>query len=668
MNILMIIERPDRSFITEETTLEALKQGIVFGDVYFKAEQRNTDGLLEYAVAFTPIVDLPIRNIRIRFALDDWSDETYFYDNSTCTNAFACINKIEAMAGDSREILLVLDKQNNTKLNLAFTSHEKFFTYFKFNERKVDVVFSLESKVVEKGQTMVLETVAVDTALDGFDFFNKYVDILQKRYMRLPLKKAPSGWSSWSCKYNVIDEEDIYDQVCLLKERYGLRAPLIQIDDGWQKQSTFAAHWTKADSFPSGIPAISQKIRDLGMNFGLWYAPGLVHEFSEAFEDFRPMLNIEPGQTEPRHSMGDEKDGRVYDMDISDPKVVEYIKGIFKQGVEEYGCSYFKIDFLIFLLLRWRDDDNIIYKNGYKVEVYNNMVKAIREAVGDDVFLLACGAPIAESVGVFDGMRVAADITQGLKTRDNAWDLIRKCSQNTFLRSPFSGKVLVLDPDAVVLRNYQAKNVEDGLSMTYPEAKTWATVVAMSGGHALLNEDMKLLSDDRKDLFDKIIPPYGKASTPVDFFEYPNCTQSYIDVENKSVKTRLVGIYNWSEEVKDFSIDLGDMGKCIVMDAWTNEVYGIFEGKVPVERLAPHASMMFNIKAIADRPFFLYSDDTVHHGAGSVTDSYANGTFTVETNFAKDANAYIYVPAGCEYQGEFVKKLENGASVYKYTK
>ena len=41
---------------------------------------------------------------------------------------------------------------------------------------------------------------------------------------------------------------------------------------------------------------------------------------------------------------------------------------------------------------------------------YRAACRRIRAAVGDDTYLLACGAPIIESIGVFDGIRVGPDV------------------------------------------------------------------------------------------------------------------------------------------------------------------------------------------------------------------------------------------------------------------
>ena len=72
--------------------------------------------------------------------------------------------------------------------------------------------------------------------------------------------------------------------------------------------------------------------------------------------------------------------------------------------VVEAGFTFLKLDFLFAAALpgHRRDDDlsgEAAYRHG---------VETVRRIVGDDVYLLACGAPVIASLGVFDGIRSRA--------------------------------------------------------------------------------------------------------------------------------------------------------------------------------------------------------------------------------------------------------------------
>ena len=43
-------------------------------------------------------------------------------------------------------------------------------------------------------------------------------------------------------------------------------------------------------------------------------------------------------------------------------------------------------------------------------QAYREAVEHVRRVAGDDTYLLACGAPIVASLGVFDGIRVGPDV------------------------------------------------------------------------------------------------------------------------------------------------------------------------------------------------------------------------------------------------------------------
>ena len=72
----------------------------------------------------------------------------------------------------------------------------------------------------------------------------------------------------------------------------------------------------------------------------------------------------------------------------------------------EWGFSYLKLDFLHTAAMPGgvRHDPSIS-----RGEALHRMMAAVRAAVGDDIFILGCGAPLGPCIGHVDGMRVSAD-------------------------------------------------------------------------------------------------------------------------------------------------------------------------------------------------------------------------------------------------------------------
>ena len=67
----------------------------------------------------------------------------------------------------------------------------------------------------------------------------------------------------------------------------------------------------------------------------------------------------------------------------------------------DFGYRFLKLDFLFGGAEEGMRHDP--YATG--VEAYRRGMEAIRESVGNDVYILGCGAPIPDHHGLFDGNR-----------------------------------------------------------------------------------------------------------------------------------------------------------------------------------------------------------------------------------------------------------------------
>ncbi|MBP3378707.1 MAG: alpha-galactosidase [Clostridia bacterium] len=583
----------------------------------------DVHSLVEYSISFIPSEAVRLHSITLLapFAESDIGCEypIYMLDNSLCTNTFATIKEINECSGTTRSREIVTAHGRSGNLNAAFTSFERFYTEFRTDSKAITAFYALEDKPVRPGEEYNLEALLIDNKLSGLEFFDKYADILKEKYHIGDMKPTPAGWSSWSCLYGYVTEADVEKQARLISEKWrDLGADLIQIDDGWQKGGSFGGHWTpEPTTFRDGIPALREKINDLGLRLGLWLSPGLIVDESEMFEELNNCLLRKDGKLIKSFG-GDEalsatKNGSVYSLDIGKEETLEYLKKIFTRAKNEYGAEYFKIDFIMNLLLRLvSDGSRVEYDDGYSVELYRRYIRTIRETVGDDIFLLACGAPIGESVGIFDSIRISPDITwegAGNPGHPGAWNILSMCACSAILRSPLHGKVFINDPDALLLRDFLTDKGNDGLALSHEEAKMWATVVAMSGGHILLNEEIDRLSPKRCDMFTSILPPLGVAARPRDFYEYPMCTESFIDRED----AQLVALYNWGEKdlKKTFKNPFGK--PAVIIDCWSRDVVGVIDTDMEFT-LEPHTCRAFIVKPLTDG--FLYSDGNFYLGLG----------------------------------------------------
>jgi alpha-galactosidase len=132
---------------------------------------------------------------------------------------------------------------------------------------------------------------------------------------------------------------------------------------------------------------------------------------------------------------------------------------------------------------------------------------AIRRGAGDDAFILGCGAPLGACIGVVDGMRIGPDVAPSWNVPAAAWHpagyedcepATANALRNTLTRSFQHRRLWLNDPDCLMLRTSDT-------ALTDAQLRTWAAAVAISGGMALLSDDLARLDPSARTLLDEVV-------------------------------------------------------------------------------------------------------------------------------------------------------------------
>lgn len=229
------------------------------------------------------------------------------------------------------------------------------------------------------------------------EVFSAYAERLGEHLgrRRLPDQRV---WCSWYSFYGNISEPALHK---VIDDLDGMAFDVFQVDDGWQRH---IGDWQANDDFPSGMPALAARIRDAGLRPGLWLAPLLVHEQSEVLRDHPDwLLRDATGTPVPA---GWNWDGRVHALDVTHPDALAHVIDVLCTAVD-WGFDYLKLDFIYAGAL-----PGVRHTDVERHVAYRSAMQAVRAAVGDDVLLLACGAPVIPSIGVFDAIRVGPDVAE----------------------------------------------------------------------------------------------------------------------------------------------------------------------------------------------------------------------------------------------------------------
>jgi alpha-galactosidase len=304
------------------------------------------------------------------------------------------------------------------------------------------------------------------------------------------------GWCSWYHYFHAITEDALRANLKSLEAmRSEFPLDVVQLDDGFQ--SALGDWDTTNAKFPRGLEKIAAEIRAAGFKAGIWTAPFLAARDSQLMIDHPDwfIVHAETGQPvraghNANWTASDDK--FAYALDPSNPAFRGHLRHLFAKLTRDFGFSYLKLDFLYAAAAPGRRHD----PNLTRGEILRNGLEAIRAGAGDDAFILGCGCPIGQAIGVVDGMRIGPDVSPFWgSTASGAGDSSTVYALEAIVARSFMHRRLWLnDPDCLMLRARETRLSAD------ERAALAATIVA-SGGMLLISDDMSLLDAEAGKLF-----------------------------------------------------------------------------------------------------------------------------------------------------------------------
>ncbi|GEM_PF-6203160 len=329
--------------------------------------------------------------------------------------------------------------------------------------------------------------------------------------------KAPlMAWCSWYQRGPRITHVYIKETVDLLKQRKEFSpVTLVQVDDGYQSR---VGDWlTPSGRYGAHIKDTARMITDSGYKAGLWVAPFIAQQRSELFAK-HPNWFLRRGNDFYSAGWNPFWLDTIRALDTSNPEVQRWLHETFSRLVE-YGFTFFKLDYLYPAAIRARRFNNemgrfLAFKKGLEV---------IREAVGPDITLLGCGAPLAPSIGIVDAMRVSVDIDVTwenpawlrLATGDTETTGLAPAIRNSLTRGPFIKPLFRIDPDCLLLRS-------KGSTLTPEQRELAMQLAGVHGEWVLLGDDITRWGEEQFQLFERFKTMVGTDAAPLDSLDQLN--------------------------------------------------------------------------------------------------------------------------------------------------
>lgn len=219
-------------------------------------------------------------------------------------------------------------------------------------------------------------------------------------------KGSVTGWCSWWAYFADIHERDVQSvsRIFATKLRdFGYR--YIQIDDGYQSGAGgLPKDWLQTNErFPSGLSHLAAVITGEGLAPALWLN---VHFKDAAFVKAHPDWFIQDRNGHPIKGPWID-----YGLDGSNQAAVDAVVRPTYRELRRMGWKYVKVDALRHLLYDDSYPSQAFFtsKGTTPEDAFRYYLKAIRQEVGPDTYMLACWGVLPEVVGIADGCRLGGD-------------------------------------------------------------------------------------------------------------------------------------------------------------------------------------------------------------------------------------------------------------------
>jgi alpha-galactosidase len=152
----------------------------------------------------------------------------------------------------------------------------------------------------------------------------------------------------------------------------------------------------KPEKFSHSMKSISTAMKARGMRPGIWLAPYAADMHSDLVK-CHPDWIIRNDSGRPANSSNYGK--FFYRLYATIPQILEHSRNTIKLAVNEWGFEVLKLDFLYACCLQGNGKYDL---SMMRAETMTLVLQTLRDAAGEDVFIIGCGCPIGPGVGIVE--------------------------------------------------------------------------------------------------------------------------------------------------------------------------------------------------------------------------------------------------------------------------
>lgn len=399
------------------------------------------------------------------------------------------------------------------------------------------------------------------------------------------------SWYHRGPYYNIHDLNEMLTGLERIDPKPELQA--IQIDDGYYPA---VGDWLLPSyKFPNTLKEAFRLINEKGYQPGVWVAPFMVGSNSEVAKNHPDWLLkdiegnkivefhcIEQGYQNESHN-----DDFTYVLDSSHPEAFAYLRTVFST-MRKWGAAVYKTDFM-----DWGYRDSLTvqrYTPGKtSAEYFMDVIKMIRNEIGEESYWLACISPFAPLVGYADGMRIGNDMACTW-TLNEAAHLMRESAASQYM----NGVLWQNDPDVTYIRDILIKHTKEQREAV----AIWNSII---GGCVSTSDPFHRINQDALKLW-RFIKPSKEVTAAL-----------IIDWDKAGLKNTAVRHYPKQNAWSVFTINIFDEEKTIIrkIESLTGESkLHVYEWGIDhIEYLGEKEELVFDMKPTSGKLYYLTKDN-----------------------------------------------------------
>ena len=569
---------------------------------------------------------------------------------------------------------VVTDQSARTGFLVGFLAQKNHFGSIlaDFNKGSVAMWANGDDAVLMSGGEMETDwAVFTPLLLDHRDPLEAYLEaVARENHVRVPAQ-TPTGWCSWYQYYTQVTAADVkrnLDTIIDMQEK--LPIEIVQIDDGFE--SSVGDWFTFKPTFPEGVAPLAEKITREGLVPGIWLAPFIVNPRSKLMRDHLEWILFKRLGRPVNAGYG--WNVLTTGLDMTVPGALNFVRDVVKTAVEEWGYQYLKLDFYYAAGLKGKYHD----PTKTRAQVLRMGMQTIREAVGPDVMLLGCGAPLGSMIGIVDMMRIGPDVSgdwvpnfRGIKKlfkQEPSMPSARNSFHNILTRANLHRRWWTNDPDCLLVRPDSNLNL--------PEVQTLATAIGLTGGALLLSDDLTNLPAERLSIAASLTPILDEPVKVLDLFDHELPSRLRLDPVTSAGAWHVMAGFNWSDKPKNIEISLSDYrleeGDYLYREFWSGTIGEWTAGSaLRIQAVPAHGCVVMAVRRIqGDHPLYVGSDLHISQGieVEEWQESMGGLNFTLRLPRSAIGNVYLHLPGGvgsAEVNGVPVKLTWLNGAIYR---